>query len=718
MRKNKSINRSLYAALAVGAASTLLSCSDDIHPGIEGEETDVVCFRIDNASWGDAADTRSGAPKGGREIGRAVMRAAGSRDTLCVRAIETDGIDLGSNLSTRGSMVADAAGLASFGCFAYTEQNGQKFFINNEEYSNEGDRFTSSNIYYWPGAQSGLTLDFYCYAPYNAKGLQLPETATATRSLSYVVPDNVADQQDLMIADGDLKGKPGDYKQVMPLTFRHLLSAVRIVAGDNMMAGTVKSISFRNLYSSANINMDAPTAWSGYSDYRSFTYAPDGGVAVTGTANQEIMAGANTMLMLPQDMQPETSLEPTVLTVVFDDGTQERTLEAELTGEWQMGKTYTYRLSITPEYELEFTQDNPDVADAHYSIVPIKIRANELKSGWTITSDQPWATLKSQLTPFEQQGYWLDNSGDYSAYCNSLTPKIPVERTVQITGSNEGEVELYLFLNENTGTSDRSVTLSVRPSDQPNATPSTLVITQKCPHWSGNMGWEQIEEPENENLPYGFKWDRKVTYTQTVSGWTEIPAILEAYVTKWHFAKPGANNWWALDPVTVDYVVVSRSSRTVSVSIDYTKIGDVSNAMDSQLGLENTYNLFTTSGQSAFDGESYLVRNGYTVSSTSGSIDIPSSYAALCTVKKNRFNIQKVESSTGTSYILNITKEDIKWYLPASGQFTALPADMNGKQYWSSTAINDNANAYSWNGSAASTPRMTNLNVRAARVKD
>lgn len=727
MHKNKFINRSLYAVLTVGVSSTLFSCQNDMHEDIAGKESDIVSFCIDKSSWGDASDTRSDSGKGMREIDRAVLRTSESNDTLCLRAIESDGIDLGLSVSTRGSSIGDVSALSSFGCFAYTEQSGYKFYINNEEYSKGSDgKFTSENIYYWPGVQQNLSLDFYCYAPYNCNGLTVPSVASesGTRFLEYAVPTDVSQQQDLMLAEGvngtELKACPGDYNQVLDLSFKHLLSAVRIVTGSNMQAGIVKSITFSNLYGSANIDMDNPIAWSGHSDYKAFTFAPEGGVQVTGTEDQEIMAGANTMLMLPQAMQPETSLDPTMLTVVFNDGTgsQDRELTAELSGEWQMGKTYTYKLSITPEYELEFTQDNPTEVDAHYGIIPIKIKANELKEGWTITSNQPWATLKSQLTPFEQQGYWLDTSDAYTAYCNSLTPKVPVERTLEITGNEQGEFLLYLFMSENSGDAERQVTLSIRPSDQINATPSTIMITQKCPNWNNSLGWEQIEEPNN-NLPFGFKWERIVTYAQTFGGWTALSAILNQWFLKVHFAKPGANSGWNwIDPTTVDYVNISRNDKKVSITIDYTLISSVGNAIDSENGHDNTYNLFTTSGQGAFDGESYLINNGYNVESSSGSNEQPSNYAALYAMKKNRFQVEVVSGSTEETYALSIPQTDVKWYLPASGQFANIPSDMNGKQYWSSTAINDNANAYSWNGTANSTPRMDNHNVRAVRVKD
>lgn len=38
-----------------------------------------------------------------------------------------------------------------------------------------------------------------------------------------------------------------------------------------------------------------------------------------------------------------------------------------------MGTTVTYKLSITPEYELKFVSQ-PEVQDAHYVIYPITIK--------------------------------------------------------------------------------------------------------------------------------------------------------------------------------------------------------------------------------------------------------------------------------------------------------------------------------------------------------
>lgn len=83
-----------------------------------------------------------------------------------------------------------------------------------------------------------------------------------------------------------------------------------------------------------------------------------------------------TFMLLPQTLGADSKLE-----VMFHDNIsgRDRLLTASLNGaEWPMGKTVTYRLSITPEYELEFTSE-PQVQDAHYVIHPIKIKVDPIE---------------------------------------------------------------------------------------------------------------------------------------------------------------------------------------------------------------------------------------------------------------------------------------------------------------------------------------------------
>lgn len=114
-----------------------------------------------------------------------------------------------------------------------------------------------------------------------------------------------------------------------------------------------------------------------------------------------------------------------------------------------------------------------------------------------------------------KDGYWLNATGDYSAYCSSENVKVERQKTLNKSGN--GEVELYLFVSENSSTADRTVTLTLSKDGREAA---TVNVVQRCPNWQGDLGWEVIEE--DLTLPYGFKWDRKVTYQKSGFGFLVV----------------------------------------------------------------------------------------------------------------------------------------------------------------------------------------------------
>lgn len=273
-------------------------------------------------------------------------------------------------------------------------------------------------------------------------------------------------------------------------------------------------------------------------------------------------------------------------------------------------------------------------------------------------------------------------------------------------------MELYLFVSENSSTADRTVTLTLSKDGREAA---TVNVVQRCPNWQGDLGWEVIEE--DLTLPYGFKWDRKVTYQKSGFGFFSGP--IEEWYIKQIFKKQPKGFWeWIgsiFSPTTVDYVEVYRKNGVVTVTIDYTKMGDIS-AVSTTNGQDNTWKLYSIVGGTSFEGEQYLTGREYTIKSESGSLDgRPKNFAALYAVKLNAFDIHKGGEGSQIAYAIIPEQKDIKWYLPASEQFSG-SAGLNG-QYWSSTAINDNTDAYSWNGSSQSTPRMDLHKVRAVRQK-
>lgn len=691
----------------------LFSCNNEdfLENGNQEKAYDNICFGI---SSDKSVQTRGNAGSGdeGYTADRFVLRSDNSADTLCVRAIVSDGINVsgfeGEQALTRGTPVTSTNFYDKFHVLAYWKKNGEpvnQFYMNTDASNTNasvgtGGIWSTEQIYYWPGADHSF--QFYAWAPTDAGGLTTPENPES-KSLAYTVPNAAADQKDIVVATTEeIKG---DNNAAVPLTFKHICTAVRFAVGSQMQPGSIKSVALKGVKNAGTYDMAAGT-WSLDETTADFMQALN--KETTGNEGDEtaITSEEGTFMMLPQTLPAGATVE-----VMFTNASGvARTLTASIGNtEWKMGTTVTYKLSITPEYELEFS-DIPTEVDAHYDIIPIKINAKDVEGNWTIASNQDWVTIKSALTSYEKDGYWLNAAGDYSAYCSS--EGVAVERQQALDKSGNGEVELYLFVSENSSTVDRIVTLTLSKDGREAA---TVDVVQKCPNWQGDLGWEVIEE--DLTLPYGFKWDRIVTYQK--SGFNALTGSLEQWYIKQIFKKQpaGVLAWIAsiFIPTTVDYVTVSYSGGVVTVTIDYTEMGDIS-VVSTTDGQDNTWKLYSLVGGTSFEGEQYLTGRNYTIQSATGSLDgRPKNFAALYAVKLNAFDIHKGGSGDKITYAIIPEQTDIKWYLPASGQFSD-GAGLNG-QYWSSTAINDNANAYSWNTSSQSTPRMDLHKVRAVRQK-
>lgn len=139
-----------------------------------------------------------------------------------------------------------------------------------------------------------------------------------------------------------------------------------------MTAGTIKSVSITNVKNSGSYDMVSST-WSLNNGTANYTVTPNKATTGTTPNGTDLNAGESTLMLLPQTLGADSELK-----VEFHDNIsgRDRILSASLNGaEWPMGKTVTYRLSITPEYELKFVTE-PALQDAHYVIYPIKIKVD------------------------------------------------------------------------------------------------------------------------------------------------------------------------------------------------------------------------------------------------------------------------------------------------------------------------------------------------------
>lgn len=719
--KNRYLTGSLTALLS---CLLLFSCSEDelFDRGCSpaGEYSDHISFGV---SPDTGVQTRGAAGMGGGKgevAGNFVLRAADAPDTLCMQAVITEGI----NPSAEPQVVTRSAPIDSkddfydsFHVVAYWQKDGalvtEQFYMNADVSEQVNNRWTTDNTYYWPG--NGHTLQFYALTPDDA-GIRMPANPESTHLSSYTVPQDVAEQHDILVATTEELS--GNYNQAVPLTFEHICTAIKFETGSQMQPGSIRSVMLKGVKTTGTYDM-ATDKWVLTDATDSYTLDVDKATTGTETPGSGITNIENTFMMLPQTLPDGATVE-----VVFQDKVtgNERTLSAAIGGtEWPQGKTVTYKISITPEYDMSIECE--DKVDAHYVIQEIQIKAD---CEWTLKSDVNWLTFtdwsydasKPEDRPLGMSGYWIRS-----------------ERGGQ-TFSGRGDKVLYAYYDEHTGDQNREAHLTISYGDGSNGGGNTKTITQYCPAWVGNAGYERIEEDAG-TYPFGYAWDRRVTFSARFEFGSTIRDLLGAYVFL-YIANNAIEEYNAGDYVTVTEQKIPFLDLTyqTDVTIDYSNFNAIgSENININNGLANTRYLygFENIGQIATI-ENRLRDNAVgqfteTVSKDTHS-DIPiDQFAVRKVAMKNEFQkrlkTETIEGETIRYVEAFINTDNIHWYLPASNEQSALKDglaegdDPLDGTYWSSTAVDDNENAYRYDagGSSSQDDRMTQYKIRAARQK-
>ncbi len=676
---------------AVLLSVTLFSCSSDVpYEHTDYSTTDNICFGISDSGNG----TRAAAANEAITTDRYVLRSSESSDTLCVRAVVSDGIGkAAAKHATRASMQTTM--YDQFNVVAQLKKSDGNIaprYYMNEVATKQGVVWQpSSSIYYWPDNGS---LRFLAWAPLDAELDESPvkpsEDVNKT-TIKYTVPADLSKQRDLVAAATGYNASPaGGVCAPVSLQFKHLCTAVVVKTGATMAPGTIKSVTVTNVRNSGTYDM-LRSAWTLNDATTSYTVSPDMATSGSTAEGTKLNADDATFMLLPQTLGADSKLE-----VMFHDNIsgRDRLLTASLNGaEWPMGKTVTYRLSITPEYELEFTSE-PQVQDAHYVIYPIKIKVDPgLTGGWRLKSTSPKVTLRKNLTELEEVGYWIEED----------------RGTQTIEGTESGDITVYAFLEENVTNAERDVVLELSPKGFPSATPAKFTIRQLCPSWNADgLGCERIE---GKKYQWGFLWGDNMKMVYTVPGW-----ILK--------------KWWVEIVLTWfndygKYITVDRDSWSTSfrVTIDFNKIPSPNVAKSPTDGKKNSSELYNFNGIS--DVSALIKRLENWGGTTNQTFPLnPTEFAVRAAVMKNKFN-KEVQTSAGETIERPILKsENLVWYLPAKEEITAIVDNEYPLQgnYWTSTASDiseDDENAYKYilNSGASLEKRTTLLNVRAVRKR-
>lgn len=677
---------------AVLLSVTLFSCSSDVpYEHTDYSTTDNICFGISDSGNG----TRAAAANEAITTDRYVLRSSESSDTLCVRAVVSDGIGkAAAKHATRASMQTTM--YDQFNVVAQLKKSDGNIaprYYMNEVATKQGVVWQpSSSIYYWPDNGS---LRFLAWAPLDAELDESPvkpsEDVNKT-TIKYTVPADLSKQRDLVAAATGYNASPaGGVCAPVSLQFKHLCTAVVVKTGATMAPGTIKSVTVTNVRNSGTYDM-LRSAWTLNDATTSYTVSPDMATGSTTAEGTKLNADDATFMLLPQTLGADSKLE-----VMFHDNIsgRDRLLTASLNGaEWPMGKTVTYRLSITPEYELEFTSE-PQVQDAHYVIYPITIKAENLgANGWKMVSNDTRNVTfvenfgNDDIKRLVDNGYWLKD------YCGKS----------ELTSTTRGDIKVYVFIKENITDADRDIKLTLTPADYPNAAPVTFDFKQYCPAWNNGIG---VERKQETDYPWGFNWDSsmKITYSMPKGFWMGI--------------------WHALFTIFGNTKYVTQEgyawTGTWKVTVDFSKVPKLTTATSATDGLKNTWEIYNFEGIS--DAETIMRQ----LESWGGVPDKtlptnPTEFAAAACAKKNPFGVTINTKDGQNLYLPTLSQSDLVWYLPAQDE---APNMVDGiyplsGNYWTSTAITDpGTTSYKYTVGASASPEDRNnfIHVRAVRKR-
>lgn len=688
-----------------GGMATMLLCTllfscnneDFLESGNPEKACDNICFGI---SSDKNVQTRgyAGSDDEGYTADRFVLRSDDSADTLCVRAIVSEGINVsgfeGEQALTRATPVGKDNFYNKFHVLAYWSKNGapvDQFYMNTNASNvaasvGTGAIWSTEQIYYWPGTDHSF--QFYAWAPTDAGGLTTP-SSPQEKSLAYTVPEAAADQKDIVVATTD--EIQGDNNAAVPLTFKHICTAVRFAVGSQMQPGQIKSVALKGVKNAGTYDMAADN-WSLGDATVNFSQTLNKETTGTEANGDAITTSEGTFMMLPQTLPAGATVE-----VVFVNANNEdRTLTASIGNtEWKMGTTVTYKLSITPEYELEFVSQ-PEMQDAHYVIYPITIKSGDKlpAGGWTLTSNDAANVtfvekdkfVNNDVQALVDAGYWLDGYNGTST----------------LTSTTTGEVQVYVFLKENATEADRNITLSLKPAAQGNYEAKEFSFTQYCPAWNNGIGVERIQDGD---YPWGFSWDSNMKITYNL-GRGLGPILASLYIKIFVNYSYVTSNWGG---VLTDF----------KVTIDFSKVGTLTTATDLNDGNKNTWELYSFNGLN--DASALMAQ----IESWGGVPDKtlpanPSEFAARACAMKNKYSVQTETDITGnTVYLPVLDQANMVWYLPAQNEAANMNDNLSG-DYWTSTAITDpgtTAYKYTVGGSTSPEDRDSAIHVRAVRQK-
>lgn len=367
--------RNKWIGLSLIALAVFSACTDEVENGglRPGKGDHSLSFAVSTPGWQaftKADGTHAASAPATQELESVEMEGKVNGKTVYLTAEVAESFPGDRQPMTRGTQVTDDnktndGMMQTFAVSAYTDKTGKPDFM----YSVPTTKGSPENgttywypeeKFYWPGVK---TLNFYAWYPHaaNAEGLTVSGAdQNGAPTLHYIVPDDVKKQMDVMTAVATDQTE----LEAIPLTFNHALAAVKFVAGNDLPNCVVKSIKLYGLQFEGTYDIGTSTWTDVKPDKKDFTVTW-GYNAVEGTEGKPITREDETFFMMPQ------ALEGASVEVTFKDtDNSEFTVGATLTGTWEKGNTYTYRIShnfvylgVSNERFVAYVDDDSDITN-------------------------------------------------------------------------------------------------------------------------------------------------------------------------------------------------------------------------------------------------------------------------------------------------------------------------------------------------------------------
>ena len=242
-----------------------------------------------------------------------------------------------SNTKTRGTVVNKNNFYDSFLLYGYTYDANGSFLestIVSENIkgvtvnkSSSGTGWQPTDVT-WPGADKKAT--FYAIAPNNSGATV--STNDGGPTFTYTLPQTAPEQKDLLVSK--CENVSCDGKSAPTLTFNHALAAIKFAKGNIAPSTSITKFEITGVQNSGTYDMNTGI-WSGQSS----------------TANYSILSTDDVLFLMPQTLPSGAQLK-----VTLSDGSTTKVLTSDLSGNWQNGNQYTYKLSyekITGTFHFE-----------------------------------------------------------------------------------------------------------------------------------------------------------------------------------------------------------------------------------------------------------------------------------------------------------------------------------------------------------------------------